>query len=211
MRIPADSPCLQYLNIFIQCVHAFCNVILAANRKGEIATIFSMVSSEIGSISVIPQFQKYGCTRSATGTADSSAPRKTPDREFHLHETPMKRPLSNGVTPSTETPTAANCAISPRISSDSALPISVRDTAAKSAMAMLDGGEIDEGLPVFGYCPWSFIDVVSSHQGFAKRYGFVYVDRTDTDPKQCARIKKDSFTWYQQVIKNNGLPDEETE
>ena len=31
--------------------------------------------------------------------------------------------------------------------SDSALPISVRDTAAKSAMAMLDGGEIDEGLP----------------------------------------------------------------
>lgn len=70
---------------------------------------------------------------------------------------------------------------------------------------------IDEGLPVFGYCPWSFIDVVSSHQGFAKRYGFVYVDRTDTDPKQCARIKKDSFTWYQKVIKNNGLPDEETE
>lgn len=67
---------------------------------------------------------------------------------------------------------------------------------------------IDDGLPVFGYCPWSFIDVVSSHQGFAKRYGFVYVDRTDTDPKQCARIKKDSFTWYQKVIKNNGLPDE---
>ena len=23
---------------------------------------------------------------------------------------------------------------------------------------------IDEGLPVFGYCPWSFVDVVSSHQ-----------------------------------------------
>ena len=46
---------------------------------------------------------------------------------------------------------------------------------------------IDEGLPVFGYCPWSFVDVVSSHQGFAKRYGLVYVDRTETDPKQCAR------------------------
>jgi len=64
---------------------------------------------------------------------------------------------------------------------------------------------LDEGLPVFGYCPWSFVDVVSSHQGFAKRYGLVYVNRTDTDLMDCARIKKDSFTWYQQVIRHNGL------
>ena len=67
---------------------------------------------------------------------------------------------------------------------------------------------IDEGLPVFGYCPWSFVDVVSSHQGFAKRYGLVYVDRTETDPKQCARVKKDSFYWYHYVITNNGLTEE---
>lgn len=64
---------------------------------------------------------------------------------------------------------------------------------------------IDEGLPVLGYCPWSFVDVVSSHQGFSKRYGLVFVDRTDTDPKQCARVKKDSFYWYQKVIAQNGL------
>ena len=64
---------------------------------------------------------------------------------------------------------------------------------------------LDEGLPVFGYCPWSFVDVVSSHQGFAKRYGLVYVNRTDTDVMDCARIKKDSFSWYQQVIRQNGL------
>lgn len=64
---------------------------------------------------------------------------------------------------------------------------------------------IDEGMPVFGYCPWSFVDVVSSHQGFAKRYGLVFVDRTDTDPKQCARYRKDSFFWYQKVIARNGL------
>ena len=67
---------------------------------------------------------------------------------------------------------------------------------------------IQEGLPVFGYCPWSFVDVVSSHQGFAKRYGLVYVDRTETDPKQCARVKKDSFYWYQKVIAQNGLPEQ---
>lgn len=64
---------------------------------------------------------------------------------------------------------------------------------------------LEEGIPVFGYCPWSFVDVVSSHQGFAKRYGLVFVDRTDTDPKECKRVRKDSFFWYQQVIRQNGL------
>lgn len=62
----------------------------------------------------------------------------------------------------------------------------------------------EEGYPVFGYCPWSFVDVVSSHQGFAKRYGLVYVDRTDTDIKECKRYKKDSFYWYQNIIQTNG-------
>lgn len=64
---------------------------------------------------------------------------------------------------------------------------------------------IDEGLPVMGYCPWSFVDVVSSHQGFSKRYGLVYVDRTETDPKECRRVKKDSFYWYAKLIKDNEL------
>jgi 6-phospho-beta-glucosidase len=59
---------------------------------------------------------------------------------------------------------------------------------------------LEEGLPVFGYCPWSFIDVISSHQGFSKRYGFVYVDRTEKDIKNCERVKKDSFDWYKQLI-----------
>ena len=61
-----------------------------------------------------------------------------------------------------------------------------------------------EGYPVFGYCPWSFIDVLSSHQGFSKRYGLVFIDRTETDPKMCERVKKDSFYWYQSVIAQNG-------
>ena len=62
----------------------------------------------------------------------------------------------------------------------------------------------EEGYPIFGYCPWSFIDVVSSHQGFSKRYGLVYVNRTDEDVMDCKRIKKDSFYWYQKVIESNG-------
>lgn len=32
---------------------------------------------------------------------------------------------------------------------------------------------ITDGVAVLGYCPWSAIDLVSTHQGFAKRYGFV--------------------------------------
>lgn len=65
---------------------------------------------------------------------------------------------------------------------------------------------LDEGIPVLGYCPWSLMDLVSSHQGFAKRYGLIYIDRTETDPKSCARVPKDSFYWYKDVIANNGLP-----
>ena len=37
------------------------------------------------------------------------------------------------------------------------------------------------------------MDLLSSHQGFKKRYGLVYVDRTDDDLKELKRIKKDSF------------------
>ena len=64
---------------------------------------------------------------------------------------------------------------------------------------------VSEGYPLIGYCMWSFLDVVSSHEGFNKRYGLVYVDRTNDNPKSCKRIKKQSFYWYKDVIKNNGI------
>ncbi|MDO4466362.1 MAG: glycoside hydrolase family 1 protein [Bacillota bacterium] len=64
---------------------------------------------------------------------------------------------------------------------------------------------IEDGVEVIGYSPWSFMDLLSSHQGFKKRYGLVYVDRDDFNIKECKRIKKDSFYWYQKVIQNHGL------
>ncbi|MBO1304901.1 glycoside hydrolase family 1 protein [Enterococcus sp. 669A] len=64
---------------------------------------------------------------------------------------------------------------------------------------------LTDGVDVIGYCPWSAIDVVSTHQGFNKRYGFIYVDRTDKELKTLKRIKKESFYWYQKVISQNGL------
>lgn len=67
------------------------------------------------------------------------------------------------------------------------------------------GLAINDGVELFGYCPWSAIDLISTHEGFKKRYGFVYVNRTDFDLKDLKRYKKDSFYWYHNVIDNNGL------
>ncbi|REK60297.1 MAG: 6-phospho-beta-glucosidase [Geobacillus sp.] len=63
---------------------------------------------------------------------------------------------------------------------------------------------INDGVNVFGYCPWSAIDLVSTHQGISKRYGFIYVNRDEFDLKDLRRIRKQSFYWYQRVIASNG-------
>ncbi|MFQ9510256.1 MAG: glycoside hydrolase family 1 protein [Lachnospiraceae bacterium] len=66
---------------------------------------------------------------------------------------------------------------------------------------------MEDGVELFGYCPWSVMDLLSSHQGFKKRYGFIYVNRDDHDLKNLERIKKDSFEWYKNVIASNGNTD----
>lgn len=63
-----------------------------------------------------------------------------------------------------------------------------------------------DGVKMFGYCPWSAIDLISTHQGCSKRYGFIYVDRDEFDLKDLARVRKDSFYWYQRLIADNALP-----
>jgi 6-phospho-beta-glucosidase len=63
---------------------------------------------------------------------------------------------------------------------------------------------ISDGVNLIGYCPWSAIDLVSTHQGFSKRYGFIYVNRDEFDLKDLRRIKKKSFYWYKNVIATNG-------
>ena len=63
---------------------------------------------------------------------------------------------------------------------------------------------VTDGVEVMGYCPWSAIDLVSTHQGYGKRYGFIYVDRDEFDLREMKRYKKDSFYWYRDVIAANG-------
>ncbi|MBQ1826365.1 MAG: family 1 glycosylhydrolase, partial [Erysipelotrichaceae bacterium] len=60
------------------------------------------------------------------------------------------------------------------------------------------------GVEFIGFCCWSFIDLISGHSGFSKRYGFVYVNRDEHDLKDMARRKKKSFYWYQKLIETNG-------
>ncbi|MBL1125058.1 glycoside hydrolase family 1 protein [Streptococcus suis] len=63
---------------------------------------------------------------------------------------------------------------------------------------------ITDGVEVIGYCAWSFTDLLSWLNGYKKRYGFVYVNRDELDEKDLARIPKDSFYWYKEVIATNG-------
>ena len=63
---------------------------------------------------------------------------------------------------------------------------------------------ITDGCEMMGYCPWSAIDLISTHEGMVKRYGFIYVDREEFDLKTLDRYRKDSFYWYKKVIATNG-------
>lgn len=64
---------------------------------------------------------------------------------------------------------------------------------------------IKDGVEVMGYTSWGPIDLVSNSTAqLSKRYGFIYVNRNDDGTGDLARYKKDSFSWYQDVIRSNG-------
>ena len=64
---------------------------------------------------------------------------------------------------------------------------------------------IEDGVPLMGYTTWGPIDLVSAGTGqYAKRYGFIYVDRHDDGTGDFSRSKKDSFYWYKKVCESNG-------
>ena len=63
---------------------------------------------------------------------------------------------------------------------------------------------INDGAEMLGYNPWSAIDLISTHEGMKKRYGFIYVDRDEFDLGTLKRYLKDSGYWYKKVIASNG-------
>lgn len=62
----------------------------------------------------------------------------------------------------------------------------------------------NDGVHVIGYLGWGLIDIPSSSGSMDKRYGMVYVNRTNHDLKDLRRIPKKSYAWFKQVIATNG-------
>lgn len=58
---------------------------------------------------------------------------------------------------------------------------------------------IKDGVPVFGYYPWSLMDNFEWADGYKQRFGLIYVDFQSQK-----RVPKDSYHWYQKVIATHG-------
>ena len=59
-----------------------------------------------------------------------------------------------------------------------------------------------DGVDIIGYIMWGIIDIVSAGScEMEKRYGVVYVDADNDGNGTYNRIKKDSFVWYQNFIR----------
>lgn len=91
-----------------------------------------------------------------------------------------------------------------KISDDGQIHDSYRiDYLRKHILQMKEA--VKDGVNLMGYTSWGPIDLISAGTSeMSKRYGFVYVDQDDEGKGSLARIRKDSFYWYQNVISSNG-------
>lgn len=62
----------------------------------------------------------------------------------------------------------------------------------------------EDGIDVLGYLGWGLIDILSSSGDMNKRYGVVYVNRTNHDLKDMKRVPKKSYEWLKRAIHSNG-------
>ena len=60
---------------------------------------------------------------------------------------------------------------------------------------------IRAGVDVRGYFVWTLIDNFEWAEGYAKRFGIVYVDHSDQ-----SRVPKTSARWFGRVARSNSLP-----
>ncbi len=57
------------------------------------------------------------------------------------------------------------------------------------------------GVDVRGYFVWSLLDNFEWHEGYAKRFGLVYVDYATQ-----RRVPKRSYRWYQRLVRDGVVP-----
>ncbi|MCP8857292.1 6-phospho-beta-glucosidase [Latilactobacillus fuchuensis] len=92
-----------------------------------------------------------------------------------------------------------------QVEADGSIHDSYRVDYLRKHLVQMKKAVIEDGVDLMGYTPWGCIDLVSAGTGqMSKRYGFIYVDKQDDGSGTLARSKKDSFYWYQKVIKTNG-------
>ena len=68
----------------------------------------------------------------------------------------------------------------------------------------MENAMFEDGVPCLGYITWGPIDILASMCNMDKRYGFVYVNRTNKDIRDLKRIPKKSFYWVAKAFKSNG-------
>jgi len=91
------------------------------------------------------------------------------------------------------------------IEKDGSIHDEARISYLKSHIDALEKAVNFDGVDLIGYTPWGIIDIVSFTTGeMKKRYGMIYVDRDNKGNGSSERLKKDSFSWYQEVISSNG-------
>jgi beta-glucosidase len=59
---------------------------------------------------------------------------------------------------------------------------------------------VSEGYPLVGYIHWSLMDNFEWTWGYTRRFGMTHIDY-DT----LSRTPKESFRWYQKVIRENRI------
>lgn len=91
------------------------------------------------------------------------------------------------------------------VEADGSIQDKERIAYLKAHIEALEKAVMYDGVDLIGYTPWGIIDIVSFTTGeMKKRYGMIYVDRDNQGKGTMSRSKKDSFYWYQEVIKSNG-------
>ncbi len=92
-----------------------------------------------------------------------------------------------------------------RVEEDGSIHDSYRIDYLRRHLEALRDAVCEDGIPVLGFTAWGCIDLVSASSGeMKKRYGMIYVDKDDRGGGTLERRKKDSFYWYQNVIRSNG-------
>lgn len=92
-----------------------------------------------------------------------------------------------------------------KLENDGSIHDSYRIDYLSSHIKQMKAAVVEDGVDLIGYTPWGCIDLVSAGTGeMEKRYGFIYVDKDNQGNGSLERKRKDSFYWYQNVIKTNG-------